>query len=127
VHKYDVSMPLEDMYTLVTDVRDRVERAGLQAGVIATGYGHVGDGNLHLNVVDAQLLDEAALKSVLEPFVYEWVQARRGSISAEHGIGLLKKEHLHLSRSPGELRLMKQMKLMLDPAGILNPGKVFDM
>jgi FAD/FMN-containing dehydrogenase len=67
------------------------------------------------------------LKAVLEPFVFQWVQARQGSISAEHGIGLLKKDHLHYSRSAEAIMLMKQMKRLLDPAGIMNPGKIFDL
>lgn len=61
---------------------------------------------------------------MLEPFVYEWASERRGSISAEHGIGALKREVLHLSQTEPALRLMASMKRLLDPAGILNPHKV---
>ena len=64
------------------------------------------------------------LASVLEPFVYEWASERRGSVSAEHGVGTLKRDVLHLSQSEPALRLMASMKRLLDPAGILNPRKV---
>jgi FAD/FMN-containing dehydrogenase len=55
------------------------------------------------------------------------VQRYGGSISAEHGVGLLKKEYLHYSRSPVEIGIMKQIKLAFDPKGIMNPGKIFDL
>jgi FAD/FMN-containing dehydrogenase len=61
----------------------------------------------------------------LENTVYGVVARRRGSISAEHGIGVLKKEFLHLSRSPEEIALMRAIKAAMDPNGILNPGKIF--
>jgi FAD/FMN-containing dehydrogenase len=60
----------------------------------------------------------------IEDAVYSIVSKRRGSISAEHGIGLLKREFLHYSRSPGELALMRAIKQAMDPNGILNPGKI---
>ena len=61
---------------------------------------------------------------MLEPFVYEWTSERGGSVSAEHGIGALKRHVLHLSQPPAALRLMAQMKAMMDPNGILNPRKI---
>jgi FAD/FMN-containing dehydrogenase len=61
----------------------------------------------------------------IENVVYGVVALRRGSISAEHGIGLLKKDFLHLSRSPEEIALMRSIKKAMDPNGILNPGKIF--
>jgi FAD/FMN-containing dehydrogenase len=61
----------------------------------------------------------------IEEAVYRIVSARRGSISAEHGIGSLKKDFLHLSRSPEEIKLMRAIKQAMDPNGILNPGKIF--
>lgn len=60
----------------------------------------------------------------LEPFVYEWVNKVGGSVSAEHGIGLLKRHAMHFSRTPEELALMRGIKNLLDPKGIMNPGKV---
>ena len=64
---------------------------------------------------------------MLEPFVYEWTQERRGSISAEHGIGALKRQHLHLSQSTVAVDLMRSVKRLLDPNGILNPDKIFHL
>lgn len=60
----------------------------------------------------------------IEPFVYEWIASRRGSISAEHGIGVMKPSVLHLSKPQPVINLMRDFKSLLDPNGILNPGKV---
>ena len=65
-----------------------------------------------------------AVLGAIEPFVYEWVAARRGSISAEHGIGVMKPQFLHMSKSPPLIGLMRGVKTLLDPHNILNPGKV---
>lgn len=77
-------MPVPEMYSLVEEMRQRL--TGLPVEVV--GYGHIGDGNLHLNV-SAKEYDEATLNKI-EPFVYEWTAQRRGSISAEHGLGQMK-------------------------------------
>ena len=65
-----------------------------------------------------------ALLAQVEPHVFEWIAARRGSISAEHGIGVSKPRFLHLSKTAEQIELMRRLKAMLDPNGILNPGKV---
>lgn len=64
------------------------------------------------------------IQSALEPFVFEWVKEAGGSVSAEHGIGLLKRHAIHYSQPPEALALMRQIKDLLDPNGIMNPGKV---
>lgn len=64
------------------------------------------------------------VEKALEPFVYEWVNGVGGSVSAEHGIGLLKRHAIHYSQRPEALALMRQIKDLLDPDGIMNPGKV---
>ena len=87
------------------------------------GYGHLGDGNLHLNVSSPAGYD-AALERVLEPFVYEWTAARRGSVSAEHGVGAMKPGELRHSKPPEAVALMRGIKRLMDPKGILNPYKV---
>ena len=84
VYKYDLSIPVAEMYSLVEETRKRM--AGLPVEVV--GYGHLGDGNLHLNV-SCPRYDTDILKHI-EPFVYEWTAARKGSISAEHGLGQMK-------------------------------------
>jgi FAD/FMN-containing dehydrogenase len=85
-------------------------------------FGHMGDSNLHI-AVSVGASDEATLHAVDE-ITYGVVRDFGGSISAEHGIGILKRDFLHYSRSPEELALMRAIKQALDPRGILNPGKV---
>lgn len=127
VYKYDVSIPLKEMYQLVEDTKARIEEAGLLGDtseypvVAVIGYGHMGDSNLHLNVCVRRY--DKKVESVLEPFVYEWIAKRQGSISAEHGLGLAKKNYIGYSRSDGMIRLMKHIKDLYDPNGIMNPYK----
>ena len=89
----------------------------------------MGDGNLHVNVMKPDEMDKAtflARTSELDRTMFPLVQKHHGSISAEHGIGLLKKPYLGFTRPPEQIALMRQMKKLLDPQGILNPGKIFD-
>ena len=119
VYKYDVSLPIAEMYGLVEETRERLTSAGLLGDsgdhpvVGVVGYGHMGDSNLHLNVV-TRSFDKQVEKS-LEPFVYEWIEKRHGSISAEHGLGIAKKPYIGYSRSDTMIRLMKQIKNLYDP------------
>ncbi|KAB5547582.1 hypothetical protein DKX38_010988 [Salix brachista] len=117
VYKYDLSLPVEKMYSLVEEMRARL---GQSANVV--GYGHLGDGNLHLNV-SAPRYDDTILAQI-EPYVYEWTSKHRGSISAEHGLGLMKANEIFYSKSHGTVQLMASIKKLLDPNGILNPYKV---
>ncbi|XP_044724342.1 FAD binding domain-containing protein [Hirsutella rhossiliensis] len=127
VYKYDVSIPLPDMYAIVDDVKARLADMGLLGdtdqhpalGVV--GYGHMGDCNLHLNVAVRRY--DKRVEQALEPFVYEWIAKRKGSISAEHGLGLAKKKFIQYSRSDTMVALMKQIKHLYDPNGIMNPYK----
>ena len=91
-------------------------------GATALFYGHVADSNLHLVVGPAP--DGRAAKGVLEDELYAVVARYGGSVSAEHGIGLLKRPWLARSRSAAELALMATIKRAVDPRNILNPGKV---
>ncbi|XP_016501832.2 D-2-hydroxyglutarate dehydrogenase, mitochondrial isoform X1 [Nicotiana tabacum] len=117
VYKYDLSIPVEKMYDLVEEMRVRLDAS---AKVVA--YGHLGDGNLHLNISTPQYDDN--ILSQIEPFVYEWTSKHKGSISAEHGLGLMKANKIHYSKSPETVQLMASIKKLLDPNGILNPYKV---
>ncbi|XP_058191506.1 D-2-hydroxyglutarate dehydrogenase, mitochondrial-like isoform X1 [Rhododendron vialii] len=117
VYKYDLSLPIEKMYDLVDEMRMRL---GPAAKVV--GYGHLGDGNLHLNISLLEY-DDIVLGQV-EPFVYEWTSKHRGSISAEHGLGLMKANKIHYSKSTESVHLMVSIKKLLVPNGILNPYKV---
>jgi FAD/FMN-containing dehydrogenase len=119
VYKYDVSIPLKEMYGLVEEVREKMEQAGLKGEdeehpvVDVVGYGHMGDSNLHLNVACRRY--DKKVEKTLEPFVYEWIAKRNGSISAEHGLGLAKKNYIGYSRSDTMIGLMKQIKNLYDP------------
>merc|ERR1711879_366050 len=86
-----------------------------------TGYGHVGDGNLHGNVTAKEYSSEVT--KVLEPFIYEWVSDVGGSVSAEHGLGFKKPQYIGLSKSDIAVDVMKDIKKVFDPNGILNPYK----
>ncbi|CUE73730.1 D-lactate dehydrogenase 2 mitochondrial precursor, putative [Bodo saltans] len=131
IYKFDVSFPLPQFYDVVEHIRG-VARNGSgkfqlpEDEVAIVGYGHFGDGNVHLNIIDRTRGKHTAdLKEILYPGAYEFTaKARRGSVSAEHGIGLQKKEYMSLSRSPEVIEVMRQLKKMMDPNGILNPYKV---
>jgi len=92
-------------------------------------FGHIGDGNVHLNVLKP---DDLAVEEFqrrcgeVSRWVFEVVQRYGGSVSAEHGVGLLKKGYLQYCRSESEIAIMRQVKAAFDPLGIMNPGKIFD-
>ncbi|KAJ8650457.1 hypothetical protein MRB53_003480 [Persea americana] len=117
VYKYDLSLPVEQLYNVVNEMRSRL---GPSAKVL--GYGHLGDGNLHLNISTPEYDDTVFAQ--IEPFVYEWTSKHRGSISAEHGLGLMKANKIHYSKSSETVQLMASIKKLLDPNGIMNPYKV---
>ena len=115
-----------DISVAVSKVPEFIERAGaaLEAAfpqVPIYCFGHVGDGNLHYNVGDAALLARSA---DVNRIVYDLVAALGGSISAEHGLGQLKREEIRRHKNPLELAMMRSVKRALDPQGLMNPGKV---
>ena len=116
-HKLDVTLPFDGLSSFVAELGPLVHAVVPEAQVIV--WGHLGDGNLHVNVVgpaaDDTSVDEAVLRLVA---------ARSGSISAEHGIGVAKQPWLALTRSPSDRRAMAAIKHALDPADILNPGVI---
>jgi len=116
--KYDISLPVDAMYHITDIMRDRF---GHRVNRVV-GYGHFGDGNLHLNLV-AQTYDKDFLHEI-EPIIFQYTAEHGGSISAEHGVGFKKADHIHYSRTPEAIELMKKIKLMMDPKGILNPYKM---
>ena len=139
-YKYDLSLPTESMYDLVDALRARVARRVTEgdefsetnsekkrhfdfSSVSVMGYGHLGDGNLHLNVSSPTGYHPALLK-LIEPFVYEFTANARGSVSAEHGVGAMKPNELSYSKPENAIEIMRGVKTMLDPRGILNPYKV---
>lgn len=118
---FDVSLPIRAMDRYVADLTKAAE-AEFGETLKLVVFGHIGDGNLHI-LMGAQPFTEAT-KHRIEELVYTPLQALGGSVSAEHGIGIDKRDWLTLSRSADEIALMKTLKAALDPKGILNPGKV---
>jgi FAD/FMN-containing dehydrogenase len=118
VHKLDVTLPAAELARFCADVVARV--AAAYPGARTLLFGHVGDGNVHVNVVGPSADDEA-----VDDVVLGLVVERGGSISAEHGIGTLKRRWLARDRSPAEVEAMRAVKRALDPDGILNPGALF--
>ncbi|MCB1911675.1 MAG: FAD-binding oxidoreductase [Zoogloeaceae bacterium] len=117
---FDVSIPIGRIGEAVERMRGELEaRWPGQDGLY---FGHIGDSNLHLIYSLADDRESTALEA--ETLVYRVVSEYRGAISAEHGIGTLKRPFLSLSRSASEIALMRTLKQALDPCGILNPGKV---
>ncbi|MBZ0222603.1 MAG: FAD-binding oxidoreductase [Dokdonella sp.] len=123
--KHDISLPASVVADFVRDTGAALSAAF--PGVRVVVFGHLGDGNLHYNVARGPLMDQASLlahEAGINALVYERVHALGGSISAEHGIGQLKRELLPRYQDPVALDLMRTLKAALDPLGIMNPGKL---
>jgi FAD/FMN-containing dehydrogenase len=117
---FDVSLALGDMEGYVEEICDKLRAKWPAFRHLVMG--HLGDGNIHIFIsIDSS---DPSDRSAVEKIVYSALTSRRGSISAEHGIGLEKRNYLHYSRSEPEIALMRTLKRTLDPQGILNPGKV---
>ena len=123
-HSFDVSMAIGDMPAYLDTVRRGLKKLVPAAHLIV--FGHLADGNLHIVVAAGEAQHEATFEAV-ERCIYEPLRAIAGSISAEHGIGLERKAYLEISRSAAEIATMRALKVALDPRGILNAGKVFDV
>ena len=126
-HKNDVALPIAALDGFCAEL-EQLFLARYPDWEICL-FGHVGDGNLHINVMKPEALERepffARVKEV-DRELFTLVAKYRGSISAEHGIGILKKPFLGYSRSPEEIAVMRAVKLGLDPGGVLNPGKILD-
>ena len=126
-YKNDIGLRIPVLRAFIERAQALVERE--YRGLEVVWYGHVGDGNLHLNVLKPETMagaDFAALCERVTHGIAALVRDCGGSISAEHGVGLLKKHILHYTRSPAEIEALRQIKRVFDPAAIMNPGKVFD-
>jgi D-lactate dehydrogenase (cytochrome) len=123
--KHDVSIPISRISEFIVATDAELERA--HRGTRMVTFGHLGDGNLHYNVSapegvapDGFIMHTAAINRI----VHDSVARFGGSISAEHGLGQLKRDEIQRYKSPIELELMRKLKRALDPHGIMNPGKV---
>ena len=127
VHKNDISIPLRNMDAFITGMNALIAEKYPDYGIAL--FGHIGDGNLHLNILKPQNMDDAVFfqncKQV-DTEMFTLINTFNGSISAEHGIGLLKKDYLNFSRSKYEIDLMRKIKQAFDPKNIMNPGKLFN-
>ncbi|MDE3197796.1 MAG: FAD-binding oxidoreductase [Acidobacteriota bacterium] len=119
---FDVSMPIPRMESYVAEVRAKLN--SIWPDNVCFVFGHMGDGNLHVNVHVGP--GDLETRHRVEEIVYGGLAERQGSVSAEHGIGLEKRDYLKLCRKPEELELMRTLKRALDPKGILNPGKIVE-
>ena len=124
--KHDISVPVSRIPAFVAEA-DALLRAHFP-GVLVVNFGHLGDGNLHYNVQAPSGEDGrrflAEQEHAVNAVVFDTVARHGGSFSAEHGIGLLKREELALRKSPVALQLMRGIKNAFDPQGLLNPGRV---
>ncbi len=124
-YKNDISVKVSKVPALIQEIDELVHDAYPEFEIV--WYGHIGDGNMHLNILKPehwQKTDFFEECKRVSQFVFDVIASHNGSISAEHGLGLLKKDFLHYSRSEDEIIYMRAMKKIFDPKGIMNPGKV---
>ncbi|NRH28109.1 FAD-binding oxidoreductase [Pseudomonas sp. MS19] len=125
-YKNDISVTVSKVPAFLHDIDEIVGKHYPDFEIV--WFGHIGDGNLHLNILKPESLtkDEFFAKcATVNKWVFEIVQKYNGSISAEHGVGMTKRDYLHYSRSAAEIGYMKAIKAVFDPNGIMNPGKIF--
>jgi FAD/FMN-containing dehydrogenase len=123
--KHDISVPLADIPEFIDVVCAELLTA--LPGIRPCVFGHVGDGNLHFNLQAPAGMDEKTYATHAEnihAIVYRHVGAMKGSVSAEHGVGQVKRSQLAATKDPHALDLMRKIKAVIDPEGRMNPGKV---
>ncbi len=121
IHAYDVSLPISKMESYFTKLDKELVAKWPDHKIIV--FGHLGDGNLHIIINDGKAVSD---KPGVNTCIYGLTGQHQGSISAEHGIGLQKRDYLSHSRTAEEIALMKALKATMDPKGILNPGRIFE-
>ncbi len=124
IRKHDLSVPIADVAPFLEEVENAVK--SFQIGLYL--FGHFGDGSPHVNLVCPNGLSAKVFEkecSKFEPKLFSILQKFHGSISSEHGVGVLKKEWLSYSRGKEELKVFKKIKSSMDPRGLLNPGKIW--
>ncbi|MGE3760106.1 MAG: FAD-binding oxidoreductase [Pseudobdellovibrionaceae bacterium] len=126
-YKNDISVRISEVPGFMQELDQILNREYPNFEVV--WFGHVGDGNLHINILRPRALTKEAFVQEcrkVDSMIFGAIKNHGGSISAEHGVGLTKKSFLPMSRSPQEILIMKAIKKVLDPDGIINPGKIFD-
>jgi FAD/FMN-containing dehydrogenase len=127
-YKNDISVRVSKVPEFLEQVDELVSKAYPDFEII--WFGHIGDGNVHLNILKPESMaapEFFAECGKVSKWVFEIVQKYGGSVSAEHGVGLLKKPYLSYSRDAAELEYMKAIKQVFDPNHVMNPGKIFDL
>lgn len=125
-YKNDISVAISKVPDFMQDL-DLILRQAYPTWEVVW-FGHIGDGNLHINILrpDGMSKEDFVREcQKVDELVFQAVKKQEGSISAEHGVGLTKKKFLGYSRSSGEIQIMKEIKKVFDPDGIINPGKIF--
>ena len=126
LHKNDISVPVPSIPAFLHELHAAVNEK--YASLRAVVFGHVGDGNLHVNILKTSGISDAEFWELCheaDHTIFSLVQRYQGSVSAEHGVGLLKRDFLGYSRPQSQIELMRNIKRAFDPRGILNPGKIF--
>ncbi|UAW98839.1 FAD-binding oxidoreductase [Halopseudomonas nanhaiensis] len=125
-YKNDISVTVSKVPAFLRDIDSIVGEHYPDFEIV--WFGHIGDGNLHLNILKPETMAKEeffAKCATVNKWVFEIVQKYNGSISAEHGVGMTKRDYLTYSRSEAEIAVMKSIKAVFDPNGIMNPGKIF--
>ncbi len=120
----DTVVPRAELPKLLKGVKE----IGKNYGFKSVCYGHAGDGNLHINIIKAEMSDDKwnnhLTKAIKE--IFKLTVSLGGTISGEHGIGYVQKDYIGIAFSKKEIELQKQIKNIFDPNNILNPGKIFN-
>lgn len=127
-YKNDISVVVSKVPDFLNEVETVVTQQYPDFEII--WFGHIGDGNLHLNILKPEALEKEIFFekcAAVSTMVFDIVEKYNGSISAEHGVGLIKKPYLKYTRSESEINYMKAMKQVFDPNNVINPGKVIDL
>ena len=123
--KHDISVPVSAMAAFIARASEAVKRE--MPGIRPVPFGHIGDGNVHFNLSQPEGMDKEeylAQWDRMAGIVHDIVREMGGSISAEHGVGRMKRDEIAATKDPVEIGMMRTLKHAFDPAGILNPGKV---
>lgn len=125
-YKNDVAVRISRVPEFVKKMQELLQKE--YPGFQVIWFGHIGDGNVHINILKPKDMDKQDFIQrckKTDALLYEQIGTFEGSISAEHGVGLAKKQFLHCTRSPEEIEIMRQIKKIFDPDNIMNPGKIF--